>query len=114
MKLTLSDRAKVIESLFEDATASAFADGLEGKILEGLVARSDEQLISFAKKKNTWLPPFVGLDTPSSSAQLVKMAMEAISCDWERCDEESGGECLGIECHIGAHKALAILQSIVP
>lgn len=49
---------------------------------------------------------------PIKNSELVDMAKNAISEDWTPCDNQTGAECPGIECHIGAHKALAILEGL--
>lgn len=38
-------------------------------------------------------------------------AMIEISKDWERCDLGTGEGCPGIICHVGAHRALKIIES---
>jgi hypothetical protein len=35
---------------------------------------------------------------------------QALGEDWERCDEETGRECRGVKCKVGAHRALSYLD----
>lgn len=60
MKIPLNkeDRQRVIESLFDEMATSSFAEGCQEKIVRGLEARTDKQLVALAYKHNTWL----GLD----------------------------------------------------
>lgn len=39
-------------------------------------------------------------------------AMNALTSEWDRCDDETGEECKGADCHIGAHRAVAILDDL--
>lgn len=51
--------------------------------------------------------------TRLSRSQLAAMARDAINEDWTPCNENTEGiECKGYKCHVGAHKALAILEYI--
>lgn len=40
----------------------------------------------------------------------VEKAEKALGTKWERCDEETGAECLGEKCSVGAHRALVYLN----
>lgn len=54
--MTTEQRDRVVQELFDELTASSFAEGLEGKIGAALCQRTDEQLIALAKEKGTWTP----------------------------------------------------------
>ena len=56
MNLTKKDRQRVISELFDNMTTSTFAEGCQEKIIIGLEARTDKQLVALAKKKLTWYP----------------------------------------------------------
>ncbi len=43
----------------------------------------------------------------------LKKAQTAIGEDWERCDEESGDECRGEKCKVGAHRAMSCLDHAI-
>ena len=43
----------------------------------------------------------------------LKKADQALGEDWERCDEETGRECQGVRCSIGAHRALVYLHRAI-
>jgi len=43
----------------------------------------------------------------------LEKAEKALGKDWERCDEETGRECPGIKCWVGAHRALVYLNCAI-
>lgn len=40
-------------------------------------------------------------------------AYRAIDKGWERCDQETGRECRGVRCALGAHRAMVYLHRIM-
>lgn len=40
-------------------------------------------------------------------------ASKAIDKDWRRCDDETGEECRGVRCPVGAHRAQVYLYRIL-
>lgn len=40
----------------------------------------------------------------------LQKAEKALGDDWERCDEQTGRECRGEKCHMGAHRAMSSLD----
>ena len=40
-------------------------------------------------------------------------AYNALNKEWERCDQEKGGECRGVRCAIGAHRAIIYIHRIL-
>lgn len=52
--------------------------------------------------------------TITQSQAIILQAMEFISNDWQRCDDETGAECRGRNCHVGAHRAIVLLEKLVP
>ena len=64
MKLNKEDRQEVISALFDEMSKSAFCEGCQEKIVKGLEARTDEQLISLANKYHTWIPVEPVMDEP--------------------------------------------------
>lgn len=53
--MTVAQRDRVVQGLFDELTASSFAEGLEGKIGAALCQWTDEQLLALAKEKGTWV-----------------------------------------------------------
>jgi len=43
----------------------------------------------------------------------LEKAEKALGKDWERCDEETGRECPGVTCWLGAHRALVYLNRAI-
>lgn len=43
----------------------------------------------------------------------LRKARVALGDDWERCDEQTGRECRGEKCQVGAHRAMAYLDRAV-
>lgn len=43
----------------------------------------------------------------------LRKAEKALGEDWERCDEETGRECRGVKCSLGAHRALVYITRAI-
>lgn len=43
----------------------------------------------------------------------LEKAEKALGEDWERCDEETGRECPGVRCCLGARRALVYLNRAI-
>jgi len=43
----------------------------------------------------------------------IQKAEKELGKDWERCDKETGRECLGVKCAWGAHRALVYLNRAI-
>ncbi len=44
---------------------------------------------------------------------LAMKAYRAIQHDWERCDGDTGEECRGAKCLVGAHRAMVYIHRIM-
>lgn len=74
-----------------------------------IIGPNEEHILETSNLKNA---AFI-VRAVNSHEELLREANKAmveISLDWQRCDLETGEECNGLSCHVGAHRAIKILE----